>query len=216
MKKNVMMRVASALLVAVLMTTCAISGTFAKYTTTASGSDSARVAKWGVEIVANGEMFTTSEDGTTFTGKTVLSAADDEDVVAPGMSGNLVAMEITGEPEVAVEVKYEATLTLENWAVEGDSFYCPIVITVNGTPYNGLAYDTKDAFVAAVVNAINSNTAEYEAGTDLSSAVAPVVSWTWEFSTSAENDENDTKLGNAATAATIALEIVTTITQIDK
>ena len=52
MKKNVMMRVASALLVAVLMTTCAISGTFAKYTTTASGKDAARVANWGFEGAA--------------------------------------------------------------------------------------------------------------------------------------------------------------------
>ena len=43
MKKNIMMRVASALLIAVLLTTCAISGTFAKYVSTASGSDTARV-----------------------------------------------------------------------------------------------------------------------------------------------------------------------------
>ena len=50
MKKNTMMRVASALLVAVLLSTCAISGTFAKYVTTASGSDTARVAKWDVQI----------------------------------------------------------------------------------------------------------------------------------------------------------------------
>ena len=47
MKKNTMMRVASALLVAVLLTTCAISGTFAKYVSSAETSDTARVAKWG-------------------------------------------------------------------------------------------------------------------------------------------------------------------------
>ena len=46
MKKNRMMRVASALLVAVLLTTCAISGTFAKYVSTATGEDAARVAYW--------------------------------------------------------------------------------------------------------------------------------------------------------------------------
>ena len=43
MKKNVMMRVASALLVAVLLSTCTISGTFAKYVTTSSGNDNAEV-----------------------------------------------------------------------------------------------------------------------------------------------------------------------------
>ena len=46
MKKNKMMRIASALLVAVILTTCAISGTFAKYVTSTPGSDSARVAKF--------------------------------------------------------------------------------------------------------------------------------------------------------------------------
>ena len=50
MRKNKMMRAASALMVAVLLTTCTISGTFAKYVTTASGNDTARVAKWGVQI----------------------------------------------------------------------------------------------------------------------------------------------------------------------
>ena len=44
MKKNKMMRIASVLLVAVILTTCAISGTFAKYVTSGNGSDNARVA----------------------------------------------------------------------------------------------------------------------------------------------------------------------------
>ena len=38
MKKNTMMRIASVLLVAVLLSTCAISGTFAKYTSQYTGS----------------------------------------------------------------------------------------------------------------------------------------------------------------------------------
>ena len=50
MKKNKMMRLASGLLVAVLLTTSMISGTFAKYVTTESGSDSTRVAKWDIDF----------------------------------------------------------------------------------------------------------------------------------------------------------------------
>ena len=50
MKKNVMMRLASFLLVAVLISTSAISGTYAKYVTTAEGKETARVAKWGVQV----------------------------------------------------------------------------------------------------------------------------------------------------------------------
>ena len=47
MKKNRAMRLAALLLVAVLMSTCGISGTFAKYVTEVSSEDSARVAYWG-------------------------------------------------------------------------------------------------------------------------------------------------------------------------
>ena len=47
MKKNRIMRVFSVLLALTLISTCAISGTFAKYVTRAEGEDAARVAKWG-------------------------------------------------------------------------------------------------------------------------------------------------------------------------
>ncbi len=50
MKKNKMMRIASVLLVAVLLSTCAISGTFAKYVTTFEGTDTAKVATWAVTV----------------------------------------------------------------------------------------------------------------------------------------------------------------------
>ena len=53
MKKNRMMRLASILLVCVLLTTSVISGTFAKYTTSANSEDKARVAKWGFDNAAS-------------------------------------------------------------------------------------------------------------------------------------------------------------------
>ena len=43
MKKNKMMRAASALMVATLLTTSVISGTFAKYVTSVNSSDWARI-----------------------------------------------------------------------------------------------------------------------------------------------------------------------------
>ena len=109
MKKNRMMRLASGLLVAVLLTTCAISGTFAKYVTSESGSDFARVAKWGVEVEAESfDMFTdayeTDDTTATFTGSYSVDSADGEDVMAPGTSGSFANIAITGTPEVAVEV----------------------------------------------------------------------------------------------------------------
>lgn len=57
MEKNRMMRLASALLILTLLTTCMISGTFAKYTTQATGEDTARVAKWGVTVNVTSDLF---------------------------------------------------------------------------------------------------------------------------------------------------------------
>lgn len=112
MKKNKMMRLASFLLVAVLLTTSVISGTYAKYVTTASGNDTARVANWGVEITADEDIFLSEyaphddEDGFGYGEEfSVAAASEDEDdhVVAPGTNGAFT-FSITGAPEVAVNV----------------------------------------------------------------------------------------------------------------
>ena len=52
MKKGnkILMIIVSLLLTLVLITTSVLSGTLAKYTTSSSSSDSARVAKWGADI----------------------------------------------------------------------------------------------------------------------------------------------------------------------
>lgn len=52
-KKNYTMRIAAGVMTAALLSTCAISSTFAKYTSESTGTDSARVAKW--DILFGGE-----------------------------------------------------------------------------------------------------------------------------------------------------------------
>ncbi|MGN0648677.1 MAG: hypothetical protein ACI4J3_08625 [Oscillospiraceae bacterium] len=223
-KKNNALRAASTLLVAVLLSTCAISGTFAKYVTSGSGTDSARVAKWGVTISATGATFaqTYATDDTSFTlaANTVVSANEDK-VVAPGTSGDMAAFELTGTPETAVRVSFAGTLELGNkWVDATNHYYCPIEITVGDTTFKGTNYANADAFEAAVNAKIVTYTKDYEANTDLSgiSADAPKVSWSWPFYISAENDVKDTYLGDqaaAGNAATISLSVTATVTQID-
>ena len=230
MKKNTMMRVASALLVAVLLTTCAISGTFAKYVTSGEATDIARVAKWGVKIVANGNAFGHFYDSADGQLEYVYDAATDsvasgngQKVIAPGTNGSVVAMDITGSPEVDVHVEYTATVSLTNWGT-----YCPLIFTVDGATYaipsdSGLATpdvicsDAAD-LAAKVSAAVSTYSADYEANTDLSTAVTPDISWEWPYSTSDANEIKDTALGDAAAEgnpANISIAIVTTVTQID-
>ena len=152
MKKNKMMRLASGLLVAVLITTSTISGTYAKYTTAGTATDEARVAKWGVTVVANGTLY--GEKYADDTSK--ITASDDEDVisvygkqaaknnvVAPGtMSDEGFHFAINGKPEVdskvTVDMSYQNIflakgkygvmvpvegVTAENFGDVGNVFY---------------------------------------------------------------------------------------------
>lgn len=224
MKKNKMMRAASFLLVAVLLTTSVISGTFAKYVTSANATDSARVAKWGVEInTTDYDMFDENynTDANTFGYTAQYSVSAGEDVVAPGTTKALNMTDITGVPEVAVNVKYEAVLTLTNWEVDGDE-YCPIVFNVGGETYGtddtGATHKSADiaALKTAVETAIAASSANYEPGENLSTtATSPEVTWSWAYE---GDDAKDTALGDVAAdgnAATISLKVTTTVTQID-
>ena len=116
MKKNKMMRIASILLVVTLLSTCVISGTFAKYVTKAEGEDQARVAKWGVLVTVEGNEFADKykatdeaykEDGGVYA---VVSANGDK-VVAPGTSAKEADMALVatvkGTPEVAARYTLE-------------------------------------------------------------------------------------------------------------
>lgn len=219
MKKNKMMRIASVLLVAVILTTCAISGTYAKYVTSGNGSDTARVAKFGVTVTGTANTFkeTYPKDDTSATliGNSVVST---EDVVAPGTSGSMAAFTITGTPEVAVNVKFAGTLELgDKWVDSASAYYCPIEVTVGDQTYKGNDYTSADLFEAAVNAKIATYSKDYVAGTDLSTigGNAPVITWKWAFE---GNDDNDTYLGDqaaAGNAATIFLDVTAIVTQID-
>ena len=58
-RKTGTLRVAGGLLVLVMITSCFVGSTFAKYTVGGTGSDTARVAKFGVEVSVSGEAFKT-------------------------------------------------------------------------------------------------------------------------------------------------------------
>lgn len=211
MKKTKLMRAALLLLVLTLITSCFVGGTFAKYTTKGTSSETARVAKWGVTVTATGNTFATKYDS-DITAKTVISA-DDSKVVAPGTSGKMATVKLSGSPEVAVKVSCEATFDVKDWTVD-NAFYCPLEIMV-GSQTITTEGKTEQEFEKTVTDAIAAYTKEYAAGEDLSAkgADALTVSWKWAFD--GNDDIKDTKLGNLPTAPTVTLAITTTVTQVD-
>jgi len=224
MKKNRMMRVASVLLVAVLLTTSAISGTFAKYVTSNSVSDTARVAKWGVTVDTHGDLFdqtylkTDSSAPESITNSVVSSS----NVVAPGTSkADNMLFTITGTPEVAVKVTVTATAlddvvlpaasdTYLDYTTSGNttdkfdltSEYRPIKYTLkkNGTVVSGC----DKVALSTIITKLNSLEAYYAPGTDLSDNVngfgSYTLSWEWDFDANGAgtNDKADTFLGQLA------------------
>jgi len=229
MKKNVMMRVASILLVLVLMSTSAISGTFAKYVTTASGTESARVAKWGVEVGVKGlyndkdGLFAktyAADDGSTSFANTVVA---EQKVVAPGTKNDEgVSFTLKGKPEVAVQVDIQMTNVKDvylpagnytDWTESVDGVYSkkfdavayyPVVFKLvdNASPAIALVEGT----LAEVATYLNAKTNEYEANTDLSKIYSAsgsgeyTLTWEWVFEDG--KDKEDTLLGNIADGLT--------------
>lgn len=236
------MRVAGLLLALVLVTSCFVGGTFAKYVTYGGGQDHARVAKFGVKVEASGDVFAKEYDAKDPTvqdyngqviAKSVISSDGKTKLVAPGTAKDgALTVSVTGTPEVAVKVEYVAHVTFnesltepDNWKDKDGHYYCPLVITVNGTPYNGLDYESATDFENAVEGAINGLTKNYPANTDLSqsSSKGVAISWEWPFegatgAKGSQSDEKDTYLGDQAAAgkaATVGIVVATTVTQID-
>jgi len=156
MKKNRTMRVAVLLMALTLMTSCFVGNTFAKYVTQETASDSARVAKWGVQFTTAGnplfktQYFVDDTDaktaGMTVSVKSLASPTDN--VVAPGTFGNLVSFGLANQegtnPEVSFKVNfalaqkdgtkvedYKDNIYLEGKYSEGVS-YATYVDTANG------------------------------------------------------------------------------------
>lgn len=210
MKRNKLFLLGLFVVFAAVLSLSLVSSTFAKYTTAGEAADSARVAKWGVTVLANSSEIETLEVGGAAEEQVKLDA--EMELLAPGTQlNNLADFAITGTPEVAVNVSYTANLVLTGWEASG--YYCPLEITVNETTFKGTTYASAAEFEAAVEAAIAALSAHYLVGQNLADAKAPKISVVWKFE--GNDDVKDTVLGDASTAPTLALVITATVTQID-
>lgn len=244
LKNNRTMRAAVLLLALVLITSCFVGGTFAKYVTSGDALDYARVAKWGVTVTAHetGDIFAKEYAGIAGQGNTVVAGGEYK-VIAPGTKkDNAALVTLSGKPEVAVNVTYSAdqfSLT-GNWQSDDNgTFYCPLIIKVTGKVGAAVKTETiecakktsKNEVEAAVKAAVAACSATYEPNTDLSSTTVAgdglKISWEWPFEETdnpGQTDEKDTYLGNQANKTgadqhqyipAIHIPVTATVTQID-
>lgn len=209
MKKNNMMRIASVLLVAVLLSTCVISGTFAKYVTSATSTDTARVAYWGF----NATTFSIEDlFGPTYTN--VSSLGEEDDVIAPGTDGSAT---FTFKPQnaTAPEVAYKIT-------VSTDGSTCAEDIVANTNIQwrldNG-EWGTFEAMCTAIEALSTETVAPNTFDDDWGAESTHTVSWQWLINenSDATNEQNrkDTALANKTTLDEVKLVISILAEQVD-
>ncbi len=206
MKKNYMMRIASVLLVVVLLTTSIISGTLAKYTSSVEASAIATVAKWDIKV--NNSKISVSNPNITFdlfdTVKDSNGTGDESDVVskkiAPGTSGSF-AFKIENLSEV--NAQYTVALTEKN-----DS-NVPLQYSIDGNTWSDSIGEL------ATTNITNQSI-------DMTNGESTVtVYWRWMFegttngAHTSQSDESDTSLGTMDTAPTVTITATITVTQVD-
>ena len=202
------------LLALVLMSSSAVSFTYAEYARGAEMADNARATTWGVNVDVTGSAFATKYvSNKTYSGiDTSVKSSTTDKILAPGTTGTFTGINCTGKPEVSVEIIIEADLQLANWVADG-KFYCPLVITVNGNDYCGLDYSSSAAFETAVEDAIESAADIYPPNTDLSkvSGLNGNYHWYWDFGTDADTNAKDSALQGKAQ---IALSVGCTVHQV--
>lgn len=185
MKKNKMMRIASVLLVAVLLSTCAISGTFAKYATSATGSDTVKVAKWNVAITEKGQtsfafdLFETINDTVDSNAETDVKAG----LIAPGTQGSFT-ISLTSDSEVTANYEVDYTVT--------NTGNIPIKFSVDG----GTTWTDDLTDVSGTV------AADAELSQDIT------VQWKWDFGEGVDDNAHGTGDKEVTVAVTVSFEQV--------
>ena len=197
-RSSMMVRLVAVLAVVMMFTMCFVGGTFAKYTSSGTGTDSATVAKWSFKVgetdIATTDTFTfdlfkTIKDSDGINNETEMNPVDGS-IIAPGTQGSFDLV-LTNASQVTAQYAIDYTVT--------NTGNIPVKFSVDG----GTTWTNDLADVAASDStklAANSGTTTIK------------VQWKWDFNGS--DDSFDTALGIGGNAVlTVKAEV--TATQID-
>lgn len=197
MGKNKTMKMILITLLIAMIALVLVSGTYAKYTSSASGSDTARVAKWSFNVGENDivakdtftfDLFKTITDTDGKTETDVVSANADK-VIAPGTSGSF---DLVLENKSETSAKYGIIYTVTNTAS------IPVQFSVNGKDWTD-----------NLANVVESDT---DTKLDANNGRKTIkIQWKWAYD---GDDTTDVNLGKVGTAKLIVQADVTA-TQID-
>ena len=239
--KNRTTKIALILLALVLATSFVVGTTLAKYTTKIQGADTARVAKFGVELAITTDTFDATYEGNDGISVKNLST-DGKNLVAPGTAKeDAITFTIAGAPEVDVNV----VVTLDNNdalsmvtlpAGTYDDYtdynklnadvtytspeYNPVVWTLEFTPEGSSdpAQVLETGNLQAIENYLATNICgnyDVNNATQFAALIGTyTISWTWTFETELPA-ESDPTYAAALEAATLKDQQDTTLGQIE-
>lgn len=206
-KENKLTKVAIFALLIAIVAIVLVSGTYAKYTTSLTGTSSAQIAKWawnisGADIDANTtsytlDLFSTIKDTATYGTTNEANVIDGK--IAPGTTGEF-NIQITNKSEVNAE--YSVTFGEEN----------PLGAAIEYSTDGGANWGT-----VAVLDVDTTAIAQNE-------TVTVPVQWRWAFTAEgnaaaqSDRDEADTLVGFGAdtTDTTVPVVTVTATLQLDQ
>ena len=193
---NAIVKFTMLVLILTMLSLCLVSNTYAKYTSTFAGSDTAIVAKWDVsagDASTTIDLFNSSKiyDTNGVTDYT-QGGTDDADVkngtadgiIAPGTWGSF-SYTVSNNSDVNATYTVDYTVTAAN---------VPLEWSVDGSTWS--------------TNLSNVSTTALNMGTTEN----VTVYWRWAFN---GDDTADTTLGTATTLARPEVTITTTFTQVD-
>ena len=206
-KENKLTKVAIFALLIAIVAIVLVSGTYARYTTSLTGTDSVQIAKWawnisGADIDANTtsytlDLFSTIKDTATYGTTNEANVIDGK--IAPGTTGEF-NIQITNKSEVNAE--YSVTFGEEN----------PLGAAIEYSTDGGANWGT-----VAVLDVDTTAIAQNE-------TVTVPVQWRWAFTAEgnaaaqSDRDEADTLVGFGAdtTDTTLPFVTVTATLQLDQ
>lgn len=202
-RSSMMVRLVAVLAVTMMFTMCFVGGTFAKYTSSGTGTDSAKVAKWDIRV--NGANITVSDNFTFDLFNTVNDTTDNnaETDMAPN-GGTIIAPGTTGKFTINLQNLSEVNAKYSNeYTVTSNVISIPVQYSLDG--YN---WTTE-------ISTLNRTNCTIGLGTE----AEVTIYWKWDFYTGDAADAYDTLLGTMAAAGetvpVIYVSAKVTATQVD-
>lgn len=214
-KENKLLKVVAGTTLVAAIGVTLLSGTYSKYTSKGTGTDTARVAKWAFEV--EGTDVATTETFTIDLFNTITNTNGSEEKAVKETDGTLIAPGTMGKFNLSVENKSEVTANYEiEYAVtftEGKTI--PLEFTSDVEADGSLK---ADAVWHTDIADVKQEATEIAIG---ATATSNTVYWRWVFEdeTSEENkaarDESDTALATTGTDVEATLTATVTATQKD-